>query len=115
MITIFILVVGPATAEFLYNNNYPEDTKLAELVNKLVITQPCSVIIVDKLSPQSSLSDKIIKQLTSDILPVTIATTLTSSSKKEQDSCQLYVLLWPSEQILTINHRVRIHDKHLPL
>ena len=111
MITIFILVLGPATAEFLYNNNYPEDTKLAALVNKLVITQPCSV----KLFPQSSLSDKIMKQLRSDFLPATIVTTLTSSSKKEQDSCQLYVLLWPSEQILNINHRVRIHDKHLPL
>ena len=60
MITIFILVLGQANAEFLYNNNYSEDTDLAELVNKLLITQPCSITIVDKLFPDSSLSDRLV-------------------------------------------------------
>ena len=109
MITIFILVLGPATAEFLYNNNYPVDTEIAELVNKLVTTQPCSVTIVDKLFSQSSLTDRIVKQLSSDFLPVSIVSTMTSSSYSDHISCQLYILLWPSIQTITIDHRVRIH------
>ena len=109
MFTIFILVLGTATAEFLYNNNYSEDTDLAELVNKLLITQPCSITIVDKLFSHSSLVDRIVKQLSSDFLSATIVTTLTTSSKVDEDSCQLYVLLWPSEDTLTVHHSVRIH------
>ena len=109
MITIFILVLGQATAEFLYSNNYPVDAELAELVSKLAKTQPCSVTIVDKLFPQSSLSDEIVKQLSSGSQPSTIVTTLASSQLSEQDSCQLYILLWPSLQSPTIQHWVKIH------
>ena len=109
MITIFILVLGQATAEFLYNNNYSVDAELAELVSKLAKTQPCSVTIVDKLFPQSSLSDEIVKQLSSGSQPSTIVTTLASSQLSEQDSCQLYILLWPSLQSPTIQHWVKIH------
>ena len=106
MITIIILVLGQANAEFLYNNNYSVDAELAELVSKLAKTQPCSVTIVDKLFPQSSLSDEIVKHLSSGVLPSTIVTTLTSSLHSEQDCCQLYILLWPSIQSLTIQHWV---------
>ena len=109
MITILILALCQATAEFLYNNNYPVDDELAELVSKIAKTQSCSVTIVDKLFPQSSLSDEIVKQLSSGVLPSTIVTTLASSPLSEQDSCQLFILLWPSLQSPTIQHWVKIH------